>query len=322
MPIFATQTKKNMKKYGLLLILGIIMLIGCDKSESEGRTDVPDTEKVFLDSVTFGQETLISYQYDAQGRITLLTEGNGYQNSLGYDSVHFSYPDLNTTIAKRSWISKEQNGIYAYMRRNAQSVFYLKNDLIVQAVIGQDSRSLLRDSIVFEYDGKQLSRCMRYKKSTLGDEALVETSNFTWSASKNLERIDVLSINESDNYVVSYTYDDALAKAIIPYATLDFVDATLSTEHASTYLTALANMECFGQTPKNEIRSITVHYYNRTYQDFYSKENIDYKFNISFDYQHDVFDHCDALSYKKTGVGGEEYMNNLVFHWNHPTSQR
>ena len=322
MPIFATQTKKIMKKYGLLLILGIIMLIGCDKSESEGRTDVPDTEKAFLDSVTFGQEALISYQYDAQGRITLLTEGNGYQNSLGYDSVHFSYPDLNTIIAKRSWISKEQNGIYAYMRRNAQSVFYLRNDLILQAVIGQDSRSLLRDSIVFEYDGKQLSKCMRYEKSTLGDEALVETSHFTWSASKNLERIDVLSINESNNYVVSYTYDDALAKAIIPYATLDFVDATLSTEHASTYLTALANMECFGQTPKNEIRSITVHYYNRTYQDFYSKENIDYKFNISFDYQHDVFDHCDALSYKKTGVGGEEYMNNLVFHWNHPTSQR
>ena len=250
------------------------------------------------------------------------TEGNGYQNSLGYDSVHFSYPDLNTIIAKRSWISKEQNGIYAYMRRNAQSVFYLKNDLIVQAVIGQDSRSLLRDSIVFEYDGKQLSKCMRYEKSTLGDEALVETSHFTWSASKNLERIDVLSINESDNCVVSYTYDDALAKAIIPYATLDFVDATLSTGHASEYLTALANMGCFGQTPKNEIRSITVHYYNRTYQDFYSKENIDYKFNISFDYQHDVFDHCDALSYKKTGVGGEEYMNNLVLHWNHSTPQR
>ena len=322
MPIFATQTKKNMKKYSLLLILSIIiMLIGCDKSESEGRTDVPDTEKAFLDSVTFGQEALISYQYDAQGRITLLTEGNGYQNSLGYDSVHFSYPDLNTIIAKRSWISK--NEIYNLrLRLNAQSVFYLKNDLIVQAVIGQDPRSLLRDSIVFEYDGKQLSKCMRYEKSTLGDEALVETSHFTWSASKNLERIDVLSINESNNYVVIYTYDDALAKAIIPYATLDFVDATLSTGHASEYLTALANMGCFGQTPKNEIRSITVHYYNRTYQDFYSKENIDYKFNISFDYQHDVFDHCDALSYKKTGVGGEEYMNNLVLHWNHSTPQR
>ena len=112
------------------------MLIGCDKSESEGRTDVPDTEKAFLDSVTYGQEALIFYQYDAQGRITLLTEGNGYHNSLGYDSVHFSYPDLNTIIAKRSWISKENNGLYAYMRRNAQSVFYLKNDLIVQAVIG------------------------------------------------------------------------------------------------------------------------------------------------------------------------------------------
>ena len=59
-----------MKKDCLLLLLGaIIMLIGCDKSESEGRTDAPITEKAFLDSVTFGQEALISYQYDAQGRV-------------------------------------------------------------------------------------------------------------------------------------------------------------------------------------------------------------------------------------------------------------
>ena len=306
-----------MKKNSLLLIMGvIIMLIGCDKSESEGRTDAPDTEKVFLDSVTLSQETLISYQYDSQGSITLLTEGNGYQNVLGYDSVHFSYPDLHTIIAKRSWISKNET-YNLRPRLNAQSVFYLKSDLIVQAVIGQESRSLLRDSIVFEYDGKQLSKCMRYEKSTLGDEALVETSHFTWSASKNLERIDVLSINEGNNYVVNYTYNETLSKAVIPYAALDFLDATLSTGHASVYLTALANMGCFGQTPRNEIRSITIHYYNRMYQDLFSKENMDYKFNISFDYQHNVFDHCDALSYKKTGVGGEEYMNNLVLHWNH-----
>ena len=297
------------------------MLIGCDKSESEGRTDVNDAEKAFLDCVTYGQEALISYQYDAQGRITLLTEGNGYHNSLGYDSVHFSYPDLNTIIAKRSWISKDNNGLYAYMRRNAQSVFYLKNDLIVQAVIGWDSRYPIKDSIVFEYDGQQLSKCMRYEKSSSGDGGLVETSNFTWSAGKNLERIDVASINESNSYVVSYTYDDTFAKAIIPYAALDFVAATLSTEHASAYLTALANMGCFGQTPRNEIRSITVHYYNQTYQDFFTNENLEYKFNISFDYQHDVFDHCDALSYKKTGVGSGEYMNNLVLHWKNPNSK-
>lgn len=288
------------KVFYFVVVLGIFA--GCRESDGE-ETGMAYNNQLRLDSVTYGNEVLMAMDYDKQGRVTLLTEANGYHNVVGYDSTYFSYPDAATIVVDRSWLY--ETTWYHFCRKKSHSTFRLKNGLVSQTVTAYYPYISMADSIVYEYTGKQLKNRAFYRKYLEGDFNLEETCEYRWTGD-NLTAIYAVSPDAYYNYTVSYDYSDTLCRAIPPYASVEFIsrDPYHKVDGGSTFLVELANMGYYGDIPANQIRQVTIDYVSGS------------QYLMSFEYAHPAPEHCDVLKYTLTTNNSSQWMSGLVLHWN------
>lgn len=259
-------------RYYFALFCFCIAIAGCSDEQTDGTIPSKNNwgAKERIDSIVWRPEdpAVFKFDYNLENKVKAYKIETARSNIAGPDSVTFDYLPEKIT-ARMSFLKETSWG--GLVKQKTTGTFYLHDGKIVCASLPICDTELIRDSIIYHYDGDKLSNYEVYEvniRNTESPGTLCYVQNFSWN---NDDLVSMSAIKDSETiYETSFTYNTNTLTALLPYMSFEYL-----LDSNRTYISVLANMGFFGVLPKHELTEIVV-----------TRKETDYRYQVQIDYHY------------------------------------